>query len=97
MLVIALTVGAAPLALWAFIRFEAVAPKGIGTSALHVGISLVLLNVASPVLMRAILGDGESVARTLVALFAVFLPALVYVFVSGLWALNLFARRLHPG
>jgi hypothetical protein len=97
MLVVSLTLGAAPLALWAFIRLDRLAPKGFGASAVHIGLSLVLLNVAGPILMRPIHGDGESVTRTLVALFAVFLPALVYVFLSGLWALSGLARRLRPG
>jgi hypothetical protein len=96
-LVLALTVGAAALALWTYVRFDARGPEGVGASVLHVAAALVLVNAVGPLLMQPIVGDGKSVLRTLVALFAVFLPPLVYTFLSGLWALSGFARRLRPG
>ena len=96
-LVLALTVGAAALALWTHVRLDRLGPDGFRAAVAHVVVSLALVNVATPLLMAPILGDGRSLPRTLAALFGVFLPPLVYTFLSGLWALNGLARRLRTG
>jgi hypothetical protein len=93
-LVLILTVGAAALALWTSIRFGGIAPQGMRVSVVHICVALALVNLVVPQLMQPIIGDGESVPRILVALFGVFLPALVYAFLSGLWALSRFGQAL---
>lgn len=95
-LLAAMTVGGAALALWAYLRLGTLAPEGIRSSMFHVAVSLAAVYLLAPLLMQPIIGDGESPGRIFTALFAVFLPALVYTFLSGLWAFAVFARALRP-
>jgi hypothetical protein len=95
-LVLAMTIGAAALALWTYSRFQTLTP-GFRASLAHMFIALALLNLLVPAVMEPIIGDGDSAPRLLAALFAVFLPALAYAFLSGLWAFAGLTRafRLH--
>jgi hypothetical protein len=94
---LSLLLGAFLLAIWLDARFEGSRPTSIGRRIVHVAASCVLLQLAA---FGAGLLDPESggVARALVVVLAVLLPAFVYTFVSALWMLRTlaeagFARR----
>ena len=86
-LVVTFGFGAAALALWLDLRFPRLAPEGMTRTGLHLAAAIVGLQLA-PLAMQGIVG-GESLPRTLVALFAVLLPALVYPFLATIWLLKL--------
>lgn len=94
-LVLAIAAGAGVIAFWIDIRWEGLAPRP-GLRVLHVGAAIVLAQYVAPALIGALLPSGRSVPLELTALFAIFLPSLVYVFLSGIWLLKLLHRALQP-
>jgi hypothetical protein len=95
-LVLLITVGAAVLALWTAARWHSLAPRHPGVRVLHVVAALAAAQYVTPALMAAVLPDGSSVALEVIALFAIFLPSMVYAFLSGIWVLTLLQRMLQP-
>ncbi len=86
-LVFMIVAGAAVLALWVDQRFN-LAPGGLFARSAHVAAAVIVL-MASPAVMQPIIAEGSSVPRTMVALFAIFLPSLVYAFLTGIWFMRL--------
>jgi hypothetical protein len=82
-LVFMIVAGAAVLALWVDQRFK-LAPGGLLARSAHVAAAVIVL-MASPAVMQPIIAEGSSAPRTMVALFAIFLPSLVYAFLTGIW------------
>jgi uncharacterized membrane protein YeaQ/YmgE (transglycosylase-associated protein family) len=86
-LVLVFTVGAALLAGWIHCRLPERAPETAKPVFAHVLAGL-LGTVLVPVLM-ALLETQDSPIRAMAALFLLFLPALVYCFLSWIWLLGL--------
>ena len=86
-LVACLTLGAGALALWIGVRFPGRGPQRLAAIALHLALSLVAVQ-AAPVVMRMLIDARESASVGVLALLGVFLPALVYVFLSALWLMR---------
>jgi hypothetical protein len=84
---IALTVGAGAVALWVDARFPRFAPKEMRHALLHVGLSIVVAQLAVPVLIKTIAAAG-SPAGILFALFAIGFPALVYCLLASIWIIK---------
>ena len=82
---LALFVGAAFLAVWCYVRLETRAPTSLSRVILHTLVAMLALRIASMAVNR---GVGEDVVQTLLILFALLLPALVYVFLASLWVLT---------
>jgi hypothetical protein len=79
--VLALTGGAAVLALWVDRRFPALVPDGLRPLFAHAVVALVLLEL--------IPDSHGSVAFAFVVVFAAALPVFVYCFLVGVWLVRL--------
>jgi hypothetical protein len=77
-------VAAAVLALWLDVRLGGMEPSSMTRIILHALIAMLALDVAKNVVVAA---DGPTL--TMLVLFGVFLPALVYVFLASLWVLKM--------
>ena len=84
--------GSATLAFWVAQCLPRLAPKSLRTAAVHLTVALVLGAFLSP-LMRLVPGLPARSA-VFIALFAVALPALTYMLLSGMWLLMVVAG--HP-
>lgn len=84
---VTLFAGAAVLAIWLDVRFGERAPKELSRIVLHVIIALIALRVAR-VGLKSLVEPGEAV-QTMLLLFGLLLPALIYVFLSSLWVLRM--------
>jgi hypothetical protein len=81
-------VGAALLALWVDVRFPKLGPPSLPLGfVLHVAFVLLVCRVVVP--SGLAVTSGSSAALTLLGLFAIGLPGLVYVFLVAVWTLRL--------
>jgi hypothetical protein len=87
-MVLLIGLGAGALALWVDARFPRLAPTEMRPALIHVGISIVIAQLVVPIGMRALLGL-ETAVGTLLAVFAVAFPAIVYALLAGLWVIKL--------
>ena len=83
----ALLVGAGVLALWVDVRLGERSPQSLLVVLLHGGASLAVVHFMGALAPRVI--DPASLPRTMLALFAIVLPAWMYVFLASLWVLKL--------
>jgi hypothetical protein len=79
-LTVALLVGAAALALWTDVRFPGLQPGSIRARFVNAGLSTVAV-LAIPI-------PSTPGTLQLLALLGLFLPALVWAFLSALWLLR---------
>jgi hypothetical protein len=81
-----LTLGAGLLAIWLDGRFASLRPKTAAHGVIHAVVSAVaLIGVAA---LLAFLYDGLRQELFMVVVLTLFLPALVYALLSGLWMLR---------
>jgi hypothetical protein len=87
--------GAAAIALWIYDRIGSgrLAPANLRVALIHVGASLVVGQLAVPVLMKVLLA-GESPLLTLLAIFGIAFPALVYCLLSSIWMIRMLQGSL---
>jgi hypothetical protein len=78
--VIALVLGAAALALWTDLRFPGLGPRSITARLVNAGIAALVVIVA-PV-------PSQPGMLQILAVLGLFLPALGYAFLTGLWLLR---------
>jgi hypothetical protein len=83
----ALAIGAALLAAWFDCRFDKLRPTSLGRAAIHAGIAIAVLQAATAG-AQYVVGEEAGAARRLILLFALFLPSIVYAFLSGLWLMR---------
>lgn len=76
---VALTVGAASLALWTHVRFPSLAPDRLPRTMLHAALAFAVL-----MLTPHLLDESAS----LKGIFLVVLPALVYALLGTIWVLR---------
>ena len=89
--VVGLTIAAALLALWVDTRFESRRPESLKRRAVHVVLAFAALqaaNFGSHFLIGAHAGD----TRRLIVVFCLFVPSIVYTFLSGLWLMRTLAE-----
>jgi hypothetical protein len=86
-LLLAVLVGAALLAVWINARFPSLLPDRRGVLLVHLVASLAGLQ-AAPALMKLVPGVGTSTGPATGALLGLFLPALVYAFLSAVWVIR---------
>ena len=77
-------VGAALLAAWVAVRFPGLGPANLTTAFLNIGLTICVSLVLGPA-MAFVAGGGPA----LVAVFAVGLPAVTYMFLAGIWLLRI--------
>ena len=83
----ALTGAALVLAVWSDFRFGALRPTSPSRRIVHAAIAYVVLQAAMAVLRKVDDGGAASPAMA-AAVFTVFLPALVYSFLTAIWLLR---------
>jgi hypothetical protein len=86
--VLLIGVGAGAIALWIDARFPRLAPDEMRTALIHVGVSIVVAQLIVPIGMKVLL-SLETVPATLLAVFGVAFPAVVYALLAGLWVIKL--------
>ena len=91
--VIALTVGAALLALWTSVRFPRIGPETLRGALVQVAIALVAGWFLVPAAVTAVV-DWASPAGPLVAMLLFVLPALTYLFLASLWAMRVLQEMM---
>lgn len=91
-LVLIYVLGAGALAMWVEVRFGRLTPESMKARFFHLALALAVVQLSVPVL-RLVVGNGESVSRAILGLVYVFLPALVYAFLTSIWLLKLVAER----
>ena len=84
--------GAATLALWVAVRLPRLAPQSIRAAAVLMILALLLSFAMEPALQ--LVPGLPARLSVLIALFAIALPAMTYMFLSGVWFLKLMAG--HP-
>jgi uncharacterized membrane protein len=92
---VALVAGSAVLAVWLHVRRSGKMPESGARIALHLAAALASTVVVPVVTRRA--GTQHSPATALMTLFTLFLPMLVYNFLTWLWLLKLLQRHLRLG
>ncbi len=80
----AFTLGSAALALWTYVRFPRLAPAQIRHAILHVAAAMLIAQLVANLNVRLDVGLAGD-AATLVHVFGLMLPILVYTFLAGLW------------
>ena len=93
-LVVAISIGSAVIALWAFVRFPQLIPRRAGMRMVHLVVALALAQFVAPAVMTFVIHGSDALAPSLLALFLVFLPSQLYAYLSGIWVLALLRNAL---
>jgi hypothetical protein len=95
LLLLCVALGAGAIALWVYVRIGSgrLAPGNLRIALIHVGASIVVGQLAVPVLMKVILA-GDSPFLTLFAIFGIAFPALVYCLLSSIWMIRMLQSSL---
>jgi hypothetical protein len=86
--------GAGTIALWLDLRFPGLVPEGGKRRLVHAIVSLAAAQLIVPTAMKLLFAVDDSTPFVLLGLFALFLPALVYAFLSGIWLMRLLRGAL---
>jgi len=90
--VLFLCIGSALLALWLLARFPAFGPEDMTWALLHVGISIVLVQLTLPAIH--LVGAAALPGAQFVASFGIVLPGLTYAFLAAAWLMRVVGGRL---
>jgi hypothetical protein len=90
-LVLAVALGAAAIALWLDVRFEARTPQTLAQAVLHAAVAVGALQLL-PTILHVILAGSDSPVRKMAAVFAAVLPTLTYVWLASIWLLKVVQR-----
>jgi hypothetical protein len=89
--VIGLTIAAALLAVWVDSRFESRRPESLARRAIHIVVAFLTLQAAN-FGSHFLIGEHSGDPRRMLVVFLLFLPTLVYTFLSGLWLMRTLAE-----
>jgi hypothetical protein len=84
--------GAGAIALWIDVRFPRLAPQELVKALLHVAASLAVGYATSPAMQLLVAYDDPRL--TLLAVFGLAFPAIVYCLLAGIWVIKLAQRTL---
>jgi hypothetical protein len=86
--------GAGAIALWVHVRIGSgpLAPQNLRTALLHVGASLVVGQLAVPLLMKLLVGGSPLL--NVVAIFLIAFPALIYCLLASIWMITMLQGSL---
>ena len=90
-LLIAVSLGAAVLALWSYVRWPGAAPASFRGAVVRVVVAFALLHVGAVPLGAA---AGASAAVAVFTLVGIVVPLLTFAFLTALWVMRLFADML---
>jgi len=85
--VMLICVGAAAIAVWIDVRFPGIAPRALRGFAIHAAVAIGAGQLLVPAGMSALI-DANSLFLTLVAVFGIAFPALMYAFLVAVWTLK---------
>jgi hypothetical protein len=86
--------GAAAIALWVHVRLASgpLAPSSLRTALVHVGVAVVVGQLAVPLLMKLLVGVSPVV--NLAAIFLIAFPALIYCLLASIWMITMLQGSL---
>jgi hypothetical protein len=86
--------GAGAIALWVHMRVGSgrLAPANLRAALMHVGASLVIGQLAVPLLMKLLVGGSP--VLNLVAIFLIAFPALIYCLLASIWMITMLQGSL---
>jgi hypothetical protein len=90
-LLVVISLGAAALALWSYVRWPGAAPASFRGAVLRVVVAFGLLQIGVAPLHAA---AGTSTALAVLAVVGVIVPLVTFAFLTSLWAMRLFADML---
>ena len=90
-LLLALTIGAAALALWSYLRWPGAAPASLRGALIRVAIALLLLQVGAAALE---LGVDRAPVQAAAIVVGVVVPVLTYAFLASIWFLKVCADQV---
>jgi hypothetical protein len=91
--IIAMTIGAALLALWAGVRFPRMGPDTLAGALIQVALALGAGWFLVPAGMASVIRWHET-AGPLIGVLLFALPALTYLFLSSLWAMRVLQQMM---
>jgi hypothetical protein len=91
--VIALTLGAALLALWAGVRFPRMGPDTLAGALIQVAVALAAGWFLVPAAINSAIRWDETFGP-LIAMLLFVLPALTYLFLASLWAMRVLQQMM---
>jgi hypothetical protein len=83
-----IALGAGAIALWIDARFPRLAPEQIQSALLHVGAALLVGALVVPPAMAFVI-SLQTTLSTLVSIFAIGFPSIVYSLLAGVWIIKL--------
>jgi hypothetical protein len=92
--IIALTVAAAVLALWAVVRFPRLGPETLWGAIVQVVVAFTAGSLLVPLGMKSALA-WEAPAGPLAAVFVFALPGLLYLFLASIWAMRVLQQLMN--
>ena len=94
LVLLCIALGAGAIALWVHVRFGSgrFAPANLRVALIHVGASLVVGQLAVPLLMKLLVGGSPLV--NLAAIFLVAFPALIYCLLASIWVITMLQGSL---
>ena len=91
--IIAMTIGAALLALWAGVRFPRMGPNTLAGALIQVALALAAGWFLVPAAISSVISWDET-AGPLIAVLLFALPALTYLFLASLWAMRVLQEMM---
>lgn len=85
--VVFICLGAAAIALWVDVRFPRIAPRAVRSIVIHAALAVVAGKLLAPAGMSLLL-DAKSTVLTMIAIFGVAFPALMYAFLVAVWTIK---------
>jgi len=85
--VMLICVGAAAIALWIDVRFPGIAPRALLGVGIHAALAIGAGQLLVPAGMNALV-EADSAVLTLVAVFGIAFPALMYAFLVAVWTVK---------
>jgi uncharacterized membrane protein len=84
--------GAGAIALWIEVRFPHLAPQEMAKAVLHAAASLAVGYATSPAIQALVAYEDHRL--TLLAIFGLAFPSIVYCLLAGIWVITLAQRSL---
>lgn len=85
--IVLIALGAAAIALWIDVRFPGVAPRNMRGILVHAVLAVAAGKVLAPAALNFVQGL-ESHVYTLVGVFGVAFPAIIYALLVGVWTIR---------
>jgi hypothetical protein len=84
--------GAGAIALWIDVRFPQLAPQEMAKAFLHAAASLAVGYATSPAIQTLVAYEDQRL--TLLAIFGLAFPSILYCLLAGIWVIRLAQRSL---